>query len=80
LGLVVFLSIDCVWLFFFFVFSGCYVVCGWISSIGFGGGVVAMVHPIQAPMARTAIKAMATGMATSQSLRACRVGWRRAKV
>jgi hypothetical protein len=31
------LSIDCVWLFFFFSSSGSYVVSGWISSIGSGG-------------------------------------------
>ena len=37
-----------------------------ISSMGFGGGVVAMVHPIHAPMARMATKATATGVAMSQ--------------
>jgi len=37
----------------------------WISSIGLGGGVVAMVHPIQAPIARTATNAMSTGVAMS---------------
>ena len=39
-----------------------------ISSIGFGGGVVAIVHPIQAPINRTAMNAMKTGMATIQNL------------
>jgi hypothetical protein len=73
------LRADCFQLFFFFSF-GSYVVSGWISSIGSGGGVVAMVQPIQAPMPRTAIKAIATGMVTSQSLSGFRVGWRRAKV
>jgi len=72
------LSIDCVWLVFSFSSSGSYVVSGWISSIGSGGGVVAMVHPIQAPMPRTATKAMDTGMATSQSLMASRAGQKRA--
>ena len=38
-----------------------------ISSIGFGGGVVAIVHPIQAPMNRTAMKAINTGIAISQN-------------
>ncbi len=37
-----------------------------ISSIGFGGGVVAMVYPIHAPMARIATNPIATGVATSQ--------------
>jgi len=49
-------------------FSGC------VSSIGFGGGVVAIVHPIQAPIPRMAMKAMSTGMATSQSLMVSRGG------
>jgi hypothetical protein len=39
-----------------------------ISSIGFGGGVVAIVHPIHAPMKRIATKATKTGMAMSQNL------------
>jgi hypothetical protein len=38
-----------------------------ISSMGFGGGVVDMVQPIHAPMARIAMKAMSTGMAISQN-------------
>ena len=37
-----------------------------ISSIGFGGGVVAIVQPIHAPMAKTATKATETGVAISQ--------------
>jgi len=52
----------------------------WISSIGFGGGVVAMVQPIQAPMPRTAMKAMNTGMATSHSLIVSSVGRNNAMV
>lgn len=54
----------------FFIFYS----SGWISSIGFGGGVVAMVHPIQAPIASMAMKAMSTGVATSQSRIASRAG------
>ena len=38
-----------------------------ISSIGFGGGVVAIVYPIQLPMPSMAMKAMATGAAISQN-------------
>jgi len=38
-----------------------------ISSIGFGGGVVAIVKPIHAPMARMATNATATGVAMSQN-------------
>jgi len=52
----------------------------WVSSIGFGVGVVAMVHPIQAPIARITVKAMSTGIATSQSLMASRAGQKRAAV
>ena len=37
-----------------------------ISSIGFGGGVVAIVQPIHAPMAMMATKATATGAAMIQ--------------
>ena len=37
-----------------------------ISSMGLGGGVVAMVYPIHAPMANMAMKAMVTGVAMSQ--------------
>ena len=40
-----------------------------ISSIGFGGGVVAIVQPIHAPMPIIAIKATNTGMAISVNLR-----------
>ena len=40
-----------------------------ISSIGLGGGVVAMVQPIHAPMNRIARKAMNTGTATAYNLR-----------
>ena len=42
--------------------------------MGFEGGVVAMVHPIQVPIARMAMKAMSTGVATSQSLMPSRAG------
>ncbi len=38
-----------------------------ISSIGFGGGVVSIVQPIHAPMAKIATKATATGVAMSQN-------------
>ena len=38
-----------------------------ISSRGLGGGVVAIVQPIQAPMNSTTRNAMSTGTATSQS-------------
>jgi len=38
-----------------------------ISSIGLGGGVVAMVHPIHAPMANIAMNAKNTGIAISQN-------------
>jgi hypothetical protein len=38
-----------------------------ISSIGFGGGVVAIVQPIHAPMAIMAMNAMVTGVAMSQN-------------
>ncbi len=51
-----------------------------ISPIGFGGGVVAMVQPIQAPMPRTTMNAMSTGIATSQSRMASRVGQKSATV
>jgi hypothetical protein len=39
-----------------------------ISSIGFGGGVVAIVHPIHAPIAIMATNVMRTGTATIQNL------------
>ena len=52
----------------------------WISLIGFGGGVVAMVHPIQAPIARTATNAMSTGVAMSQILIDSNSGRKRATV
>lgn len=45
-----------------------------ISSIGFGGGVVAIVHPIHAPMARTPTNATSTGIATNQRRMASSVG------
>lgn len=38
-----------------------------ISSIGFGGGVVAIVQPIHAPMSRIAMNAMNTGTSTAYS-------------
>jgi hypothetical protein len=38
-----------------------------ISSIGFGGEVVAIVQPIQDPIRRMAIKAMQTGIAMTQN-------------
>ena len=50
----------------------------WISSIGLGGGVVAMVQPIQAPMASIAVKAMRTGVAISQILIDSKAGMKRA--
>jgi len=53
---------------------------GCISSTGFGGGVVAKVHPIQAPMPRIATNAMSTGIAMSQSLMASRAGQKSATV
>ena len=37
-----------------------------ISSIGFGAGVVAIVQPIHAPIAKMATKAIETGAAISQ--------------
>ena len=40
-----------------------------ISSIGFGGGVVAIVQPIHAPMNIIATKAMKTGTAITHSLK-----------
>ena len=39
-----------------------------ISSIGFGGGVVAIVQPIHAPMKSIATNATNTGTAMSQNL------------
>ena len=38
-----------------------------ISSIGFGDGVVAIVHPIHAPIAIIATKAIRTGVAMIQN-------------
>ena len=67
-------------LFFFYSSFSSSVSSRWISSIGIGGGVVAMVQPIQAPMPRTAINAMNTGIVTSQSLMASRAGQKRATV
>ena len=43
-----------------------------ISSIGFGGGVVAIVQPIHAPMNSIATKATKTGTAITQNLTFCR--------
>ena len=48
------------------------------SSIGFGGGVVAIVHPIQAPIPRMAMKPMKTGIATIHMRMASRAGHKRA--
>ena len=45
------------------------VISDSISSIGRGGGVVAIVQPIHAPIARTAIKAISTGNAVRYSLK-----------
>jgi hypothetical protein len=39
-----------------------------ISSIGLGGGVVPIVQPIHAPIAKIATKAISTGTATRYSL------------
>ena len=50
----------------------------WISSIGLGGGVVARVQPIQAPMASIATNAMSTGVAMSQILIDSKAGRKRA--
>jgi hypothetical protein len=44
-----------------FFFSASLFVSASISSIGFVGGVVAIVQLIHAPMAITAMKAMKTG-------------------
>jgi hypothetical protein len=38
-----------------------------ISSIGRGGGVVPIVQPIHAPIAKTATKAISTGTAINQN-------------
>ena len=38
-----------------------------ISSIGFGGGVVAIVQPIHAPIAKTAMNAMETRTNTASN-------------
>jgi len=51
-----------------------------VSSIGFVGGVVAMVHPIQAPIASMATNAMSTGVAMSQILISSNSGRKRATV
>ena len=60
-------------LWFFFAFY-----CSGITSIGFGAGVVAIVQPIQAPIARTATNAMSNGAAMSQILIDSRSGIKRA--
>ena len=44
------------------------------SSIGFMGGVVAIVHPIHAPMPRMARNPMSTGAAMSQIRMASKAG------
>jgi hypothetical protein len=44
-----------------------YALSDSISSIGLGGGVVPIVHPIHAPIAKTATKAISTGIAISQN-------------
>ena len=44
-----------------------------ISSIGFGGGVVAIVQPIHAPMNIIATNATKTGSATIQNVTASAV-------
>lgn len=50
------------------------------SSMGVGGGVVPIVNPIHAPMAKTATKVTSTGIATSQNCMwligpKLRIGW-----
>jgi len=45
--------------------------------MGLGGGVVAMVHPIQAPIAKTAMNAIRTGVAISQILIDSKAGRKR---
>jgi hypothetical protein len=51
-----------------FLFSAGFVSsAGVISSIGFGGGVVAIVQPIHAPIPNAAIKATKTGTAMIQN-------------
>ena len=52
--------------------------CSGITSIGFGAGVVAIVQPIQAPIARTATNAISKGAAMSQILIDSRSGIKRA--
>lgn len=42
--------------------------------MGFGGGVVAIVQPIHAPMPIIAVKPMNTGIATIQNRKASRAG------
>jgi hypothetical protein len=77
LGLVGFCSAPIVLRLLFSYSSFCSSVSSnWISSIGIGGGVVAMVQPIQAPMPRTAIYAMNTWIVTSQSRMASKAGKR----
>lgn len=45
-----------------------------MSSIGFGGGVEAMVQPMQAPMPRTAMNATNTGIPMIQNRIGSRIG------
>jgi hypothetical protein len=52
-------------------FSASVVVGVVISSMDLGAGVVAMVHPIHAPIAIMAMKAIATGVAMSQKCTFC---------
>jgi len=50
------------------LFSASFVSSGvGMSSIGFGGGVVAMVQPIQPPMPSMATNATRTGVAMIQN-------------
>ncbi len=51
-----------------YVFSAVSSTSVVISSIGFGGGVVAIVQPIHAPMNIIATKATKTGSAIIQNL------------
>ncbi len=46
--------------------------------MGFGGGVAAMVHPIQAPMPTMETNAMTTGIAISHNLMDSKAGQKNA--
>jgi len=50
-----------------------------MSSIGVGDGVVAIVQPIQAPMARTAKNAIKTGIAMTQNLMVSKAGQKKSE-